>query len=181
MFLRPNRYPVHPYTLSEVCVCVCVCACVRACVRACTCAQRFLSLPAPAELHRAKAYKFSPTLSLIMKSLIGTEFSKDHLSLYEQVLIAAMCQRRAKGSASKGHCKTGCSHNPTIYLLYSDYHRPLFYLQFEIRLKQRESSFMFWKLNHFQFCIGPISNVREADRKLRERAVRWLKVFLFDS
>ena len=92
MFLWPNHYPVHPHTLSEMCVCVC----------------RGLSLSLPLPLSPSLSLSLCSGIQIPPHTVLDNEvfnrnrISKDHLNLYEQFLIAARCQRRAPGSVSEG-------------------------------------------------------------------------------
>lgn len=117
MFFWPNCYLVHPYTLSELCASVCVCRGF----------SLSLSLPARVKIHHAKAYKVSPTLSLIMKSLIWAEFQKITW-IYRNSIWLQQC---AKGELQAVYQRAtwGHSHNLSSYLL------NFFFLAFTSRIK----------------------------------------------
>lgn len=90
------------------------------------CVQTFLS-PSSDETTSCQGIQILPCIVLDNEVFNRNRNSKDHLNLYEQFLIAAVCQRRATGSASEGHYKTGPSHNSNyLFTIFGLFLPPVF-------------------------------------------------------
>lgn len=120
---------------------------MRACARACACAAPLL-LPGWMKPPRARACKFSPALSLIMKSLIVIEFQKITW-IYMKSFWLELC---AKGEPEavyqeEGRYSKGCSP------LYSDHSLPLFPPVFN-EVETREGPFHVLGIRRYFFSIN---------------------------